>query len=255
MDEALRKIARMLVESLHAVALTGAGVSTESGLPDFRSRGGLWQDQDAVRLLSLEVLYGDPLRFYSRGLHLLRTFRGRSPNAAHRALARLEEMGLLKCVITQNIDGLHQAAGSQNVLEIHGHLRTASCLVCRRVFPFDFLEETVSAGRIPPECPACGGTMRPDVVFFGDPMAPDFERAVEECSRSDFMLVVGSSLQVAPAAYLPGLVPRIAIVNLEPTAYDDAAEAVIHGKAGTVLTELVRVVEELAGRPETTTER
>ncbi len=195
-------------------------------------------------LLSLTTLYGDPERFYSKGLSLLQIFRGKSPNAAHRALARLEELGLVRCVITQNIDGLHQAAGSRNVLEIHGNLRTSSCVMCRAVFPFELVEKSASEGQIPPKCPKCGGTVRPDVVFFGDDMTPDFGRAVEECSRADFMLVVGSSLQVAPAAYLPGIVPRIAIINLEETPYDESAMVVIHGKAGTVLPELVRVVEE-----------
>lgn len=244
MIQDVQKIAQALIQSRYPVALTGAGISTESGVPDFRGQAGLWQDEDAVDLLSLTTLYGDPQRFYSKGLSLLQVFRGKSPNAAHRALAWLEELGLIRCVITQNIDGLHQAAGSQNVLEIHGNLRTSSCVICHAVFPFEFVEKAASEGQIPPKCPKCGGTVRPDVVFFGDDMTPDFGRAVEECSRADFMLIVGSSLQVAPAAYLPGMVPRIAIINLDETPYDESAEVVIHAKAGTVLPEVVRLVEE-----------
>lgn len=250
MKQDLEKIARALVRSSYSVVLTGAGISTESGLPDFRSRGGLWQDEDAVELLSLQTLYGNPDRFYSKGLALLRTFRDKRPNAAHHAVAKLEQLGVIRYVITQNIDGLHQAAGSCCVLEIHGNLRTATCLGCRTVFPFDLVEKEVCEGRIPPLCPSCGKLVRPDVVLFGDDMPFDFAVAVEECRRAEFMLVVGSSLQVAPAAYLPGMVPHLAIINLDETPYDAKAEVVIRERAGSVLPELVRLVATILHRPD-----
>lgn len=245
MDDLVMKLARSIVEARYPVVLTGAGVSTESGIPDFRGPNGLWRNEEIMDLLSLDTLYFMPDLFYSRGLEVLRVLRGKKPNPAHRAIARLEELCVVKSVITQNIDGLHLEAGSQNVIEIHGNLRTCSCEKCRSTFPFEHIEVSVAKGVIPPKCPRCGGIVRPDVVFFGDPMPEDFNRAVDEARRSDFMLVVGSSLQVAPAAYLPEMVERLGIINLEPTPYDKSALVVIHDKAGKVLPEVVKEVERL----------
>lgn len=235
-------LARYLAESRHTVALTGAGVSTESGIPDFRGSRGLWRSQDAVDLLSLDTLYYHPDLFYSEGLELLQTMRAKEPNSAHRALAFLEQKSLVSTVITQNIDGLHQDAGSKNVLEIHGNLRTSSCVLCHKQFSLDFLARQVEQGTVPPKC-SCGGVLRPDVVFFGDPMPQCFNYAIDEAQKADLMLVVGSSLQVAPVAHLPSLARELAIVNLEPTPYDHAASVVIHRKAGEVLVELTKRLE------------
>jgi len=237
------RLASAILSARYPVVLTGAGISTESGIPDFRGQHGLWVNKEVTDILSLETLYGKPELFYSKGMKLLKLFQGKEPNPAHKALALLEKISVVKTIITQNIDGLHQAAGSENVLEIHGNLRTCSCDKCKAVFPFQFIENSVAEDIVPPRCLQCGGIVRPDVVFFDDPMPGEFNKAIEEVQRSDFLLVVGSSLQVAPAAYLPGMVPRLCIINLEPTPYDDKATVVIHEKAGKVLSNLARLIE------------
>ena len=237
------RLADLVAASKYMVALTGAGISTESGLPDFRSPGtGLWERVDPMEVLSAEALQFRPEVFYTQGLDLLGAFREVSPNPAHKALGRLEEAGILKAVITQNIDSLHQQAGSRKVIEVHGNLRDATCTQCFRKYPFAEIKSQVKRGIIPPKC-SCGGIIRPDVVLFGDPMPPAFQEAVTEASKSDLMLVIGSSLQVVPAAYLPRLAGQLAIVNLEPTPYDAAAAVVIHGRAGGVMEALSAELE------------
>lgn len=244
-QEQLFLMARAMLQANHVIVFTGAGVSTESGIPDFRGRSGIWQDDDAVRLLSLDTLYGDPQLFYSRGIAFLETLQGKEPNSAHMAIARLEDMGVVKAVITQNIDGLHQAAGSKQVIEIHGNLRTCHCMGCKHTISFESMKHQVAHGVVPPECPECDGLVRPSVVFFEDQMTEDFSRAMDQAQMADFVLVVGSSLQVAPAAYLPAMVPSMGIVNLEPTPYDGRAVAAIHNRAGGVLPRLIEAVEDL----------
>lgn len=234
---AIKDLAHAIRLSKYTVVLTGAGVSTESGIPDFGGSRGLWKNLDAMRLLSLETLYYQPRLFYTEGLELLNTMRGKKPNAAHKALAWLEQRSLVHAVITQNIDGLHYESGSKKVLEMHGNLRTCTCLDCQTKTSFESLADQVSRGKIPPKC-KCTGILRPDVVFFGDPMPPSFEEAIQQAQKADLMLVVGSSLQVAPVSYLPSLAKQIAIINLEPTPYDNAATIVIHDKAGIVLRKL-----------------
>jgi NAD-dependent deacetylase len=158
------------------------------------------------------------------------------PNRAHLALARLEESGHIEAVITQNIDGLHQKAGSKRVTEIHGHIRTARCLRCEGEQPLAESLAQIETREVP-EC-ACGGALRPNVTLFGDPMPPDFEAAWETAASCRLMLVVGSSLTVWPAASLTDLAPHLAIVNREPTPADGLAEVVIHAPAGDTLSAL-----------------
>lgn len=246
-DEALDELVDALVSSEYCVVMTGAGVSTESGIPDFRGPRGLWKNQDMVELLSLETLYGRPQLFYTEGLSVLNGMRDKEPNPAHKAIATLEAAHVVKAVITQNIDALHQKAGAKRVIEIHGHLRTCSCDTCKAVYPFEYMADEVRDGSIPPRCIICNGTVRPDVVFFDDQMPDAFREAMEEASKSDFMLVVGSSLSVAPAAYLPGMACSFGIINLEPTPYDEKAVAVVRGKAGEVLPKIAEKVLRLRG--------
>lgn len=234
-------------ESSYTVVLTGAGVSTESGLPDFRSPGsGLWADASLVELLSASTLRQRPQLFFTRGLELLEELTQAEPNPAHRVLAKWEGRGTLATLITQNIDGLHYRAGSRRLLEVHGQLRTASCCECAYGTSFTDLLVRVRRDGIPPPCPHCRGWLRPDVVLFEDPMPAVFATAVEEVQRSDLLLVVGSSLQVAPVAYLPQLSRRLAVINLSATPYDQLAEVVVTGRAGE---ELVRLEAHLAGPP------
>jgi len=215
------------------VVLTGAGISTESGLPDFRGRGaGLWSRVDPMRL-SASALRRDPTRFWKVFAEIFGMAPDIEPNRGHLALAALERAGYIRSVITQNIDGLHQMAGSTRVLEIHGHLRTASCTRCGRRIPLAEALAQLDAREVP-QC-SCGTALRPDAVLFEDPMPPDFDQARAEAAACRLLLVVGSSLTVWPAASLVDYAPRLAVVNDEPTPADPAAEVVIHGSAGQTL--------------------
>ena len=231
----------MLAELIRAhqpsVALTGAGVSTESGIPDFRSAGGIWAQFDPYEVASIDGFRRDPERvweFYGLRLGVLRDAQ---PNPAHRALAQLERQGLLQAVITQNVDGLHRAAGSKDVIEVHGRIATASCPRCgwRTEHPESLLPL--------PKC-ECGAVLKPDVVMFGE-LLPEaaIDRATRLAQEAKLLLVVGSSLQVYPVAGLPEETLRaggkLAIVNREPTPYDDAATFVAHGSAGEILASCV----------------
>lgn len=225
----------MLAELIRAnqpcVALTGAGVSTESGIPDFRSAGGIWAQYDPYEVASIAAFHRDPARvweFYALRLGVLEDAR---PNPAHDALAELERAGLLRAVITQNVDGLHQAAGSKDVIEVHGSIRDAVCLACgareedvRRLLPL-------------PRCASCGEVLKPAVVMFGELLpAAAIDRATELAQNAALLLVVGTSLEVWPVAGLPDETlshgGKVAIVNRDATRYDHRATLVIHASAG-----------------------
>ncbi|NPV27822.1 MAG: NAD-dependent deacylase [Firmicutes bacterium] len=219
-------------------ALTGAGISTESGIPDFRSPGtGLWERVDPMEELSVTALRRNPQRFYTFGMAQFTRYRDAQPNQAHLVLAQMEEAGYLAGVVTQNIDGLHQAAGSRQVFEVHGHLRTCRCLDCGGEFPYAQIEQNVAQGIFPPQC-VCGGTLRPNVVLFGDSMPKDYVLAVRALHNCDLLLVVGSSLEVSPANTLPNLARRVVIVNLTPTHFDQHADVVINDKASKVFMDI-----------------
>lgn len=241
--EKLKTLALWLRDAGPNFALTGAGVSTESGIPDFRSPGGLWTRYDPMQTASLSALRRDPAAFYAFNLPRWRVFDGASPNDAHLALARLEKLGYLVGVITQNIDGLHQRAGSRRVWEVHGHLRTCRCMECGKSYPFRELQEQVSARGLP-RCMACGGVLRPDVVLFEDQMSEDFFKATRALTGCQLLLVVGSSLQVYPAAGLPEFARRVVIINREETPWDERAALVIHDSAGKVFRDLMAALNE-----------
>ncbi len=185
----------------YAVALTGAGISVESGIPDFRSPGGLWSVYSPDEYATIETFRRDPAKAWRLYRALGEALAGREPNPAHRALAALEQAGLLRLVITQNVDGLHQAAGSRNVVEIHGDHRRFQCLRCGRL-------EEASPGRLPeglPACVACGAPLKPNVVLFGEAVR-GLEEVEAAARRCDLLLVVGTSAQVYPAAGIPAAV-------------------------------------------------
>lgn len=233
--------ATLLREACHAVALTGAGISTPSGIPDFRSpQSGLWKQANPLEVASLSAFRRRPEAFYTWVRPLVEALLAARPNPAHTALAALESGGWLKAIITQNIDGLHQQAGSREVLELHGHLREAACLRCHRVLSAQsFLDDFLASGEVP-HCPQCGGVIKPNVVLFGEqlPVAV-LDAAMEHARQADLMLVAGSSLEVAPASHLPLLAHKhgghLIIVNLTPTPIDDLADVVIHGDVAEVL--------------------
>jgi NAD-dependent deacetylase len=230
------RLARLIVEVQPCVVLTGAGVSTESGIPDFRSAGGIWERYDPMEYATIDAFRRDPAKvwdFYSKRLSVLATAR---PNAAHVVLAELERRGLVEAVITQNVDRLHRAAGSRRVIEVHGSIRTSSCLGCGHREEFERVVELLPV----PRCPRCGEVLKPDVVMFGELLpAGALEEASELVLAARLLLVVGSSLEVYPVAGLPeeGLQTgaRLAIVNRGPTPYDRRADLKIDASAGEVL--------------------
>jgi NAD-dependent deacetylase len=230
---ALDRAVELLAASRYTVALTGAGISTPSGIPDFRSeRSGMWEHVDPLEVASLWGFHDHPERFYGWFRPLMSKAMRATPNAAHRALARMEAARRLAAVITQNVDSLHQQAGSQCVLELHGHTRTATCLSCGGQVDAGPLLRAVLDGVARPECAPCGGLLKPDVILFGEPLPYDtISRSQAEALRCDVMLIVGTSLEVMPAADLPLLARRrgakLILVNLSPTPLDSAMDVVV----------------------------
>lgn len=239
MTDAILKAITYINDARRIVAFTGAGISTEAGIPDFRSPGGLWEDEGLMEQLSAPGFRRDPAGFYRAALRLMPGIRGALPTSTHRLLVELEDEGRLAAIVTQNIDGLHQAAGSRNVLEIHGTFRTGRCVNCRRKYEMDDLYHGIAEGRTAvPLCENCGSVVKPDVVLFGD-LLPEgiWNDTIREIVQCDLMLVLGSSLIVQPAAGLPRLAvehgARVIIVNREPTALDHLATLVVHGPMNT----------------------
>ena len=244
-QERIAIVVEMIKRSGKTLALTGAGISTESGIPDFRSPGtGLWEKYDPIAVSSLSALKRYAAQFYSFNLHRWIAFNDAVPNAAHLALARLEQMGLLLGVITQNIGSLHKKAGTIKLWEVHGHLRTCRCLECScRDLPIAELTNRYNRGENPPRCPICGGILRPDVVLFEDSMNEHFFHATQVLSGCQLLIVIGTSLTVYPVASLPGLARRLVIINNTPTPWDDKAEVVLHEPAGQVFTDILTQLE------------
>ncbi len=235
----IKELAALLAESKDTLVLTGAGISTESGIPDFRSPGsGLWARLDPLEIFSRAVLAREPDKFWRQGEPIFREMARARPNQGHQALARLEEMGLIGGVVTQNIDGLHQKAGSRVVLEVHGHLRTALCPGCGAREEMEAVLDRAAAGKTP--CCACGTVLRPEVVLFGDPLPEAFQTAWRWARVCDLLLVVGSSLEVAPVCWLVPEAKKVAIVNLGETQGDDLAQVLVRGKAGEILSGLAK---------------
>ena len=234
----VERLAELMRERQPCVVLTGAGVSTESGIPDFRSPTGIWARYDPMEYASIDAFRRDPVKvwsFYSQRLDMLATAE---PNAAHHALAALERADWVGAVVTQNIDLLHERAGSETVVEVHGSIRTSSCLQCHtRVLLADVIR--LLEGAAAPACPTCGSILKPDVVMFGEllPRAP-IDRANELARSAALMLVVGSSLEVWPVAGLPLEAASFAVVNRGPTALDDEAVLRIDAGAGETLAAL-----------------
>ena len=235
------RLAALIAEHQPCVVLTGAGVSTESGVPDFRSPSGMWAEFDPREYATLGAFRADPEKvwcFYAPRFEMLTSVE---PNPAHRALAELERLGLVRAVVTQNIDLLHKRAGSQDVVEVHGSIRTSSCPACRASYPLAEVVPLIEEHGAPP-CPACGAILKPDVVFF-DELMPEaaIARAVDLAEDAGLLLVVGSSLEVYPVADLPrstlGAGGKIAVVNRTPTWVDGRASLVLRESAGTVLAE------------------
>jgi NAD-dependent deacetylase len=239
-DEAGAQLARLIAENQPCIALTGAGVSTESGIPDFRSPTGIWADFDPLEYATLGAFRRDPAkvwRFYAPRYSMLTEAE---PNRAHRALAELERMGLLRAVVTQNIDLLHRRAGSRDVVEVHGSIATSSCPGCAAVYELGEVVRLLGAGGGAPYCPGCAEVLKPDVVFF-DELLPEeaIDRAFALARGAALLLVVGSSLEVYPVAALPQETldagGRVVVVNRGATWVDPHAELVLDVGAGDAL--------------------
>lgn len=244
MPRSLDHAISLLRAAAHTVALTGAGVSTASGIPDFRGdHTALWRYADPLSVASIWAFHEDPDRFYRWVKPVIRKVMAARPNPAHTVLADLERTGHVRAVITQNIDSLHQQAGSQRVLEVHGHTRTATCLSCDHALSSATLWLAALDGRPPPPCPQCDGLLKPDFVLFGEPLPYDaVSAAQQETLACDLMLVIGTSLEVMPAADLPLLAKRrgarLILVNLTPTPLDDRMDVVIRADVVKTLQEL-----------------
>jgi NAD-dependent deacetylase len=236
------ELAALIRDRQPCVALTGAGISTESGIPDFRSPTGIWADVDPFEVASIRAFERDPERvwsFYSKRIHALREAE---PNPGHYALAELERRGLVCAVVTQNIDTLHSRAGSKEVIEVHGSIRSAQCLRCLWTEPADSVLVQLET-RPAPLCPYCGGVLKPGVVLFGELLPPGaMERATELVRTAGLLLVVGSSLEVWPVGGLPLEARAFAIVNQGPTALDDQALLKVDAPAGKTLSAVVEAL-------------
>ena len=238
------RLAALLRDSQPCVVLTGAGVSTESGIPDFRSPTGIWAQFDPLEYASLDAFRRDPervWRFYAPRFGML---TAAEPNPAHRALAELEELGLVQAVVTQNIDMLHRRAGSREVIEVHGSIATSTCPSCGATSELADVLPLIEQGEGVARCPRCGAVLKPDVVFFGELLpSAAIDRAYELARGARLCLVVGSALEVYPVAELPletlRAGGRLAIVNRGPTALDGRADVKVDGAAGEVLPAVV----------------
>jgi NAD-dependent protein deacetylase/lipoamidase len=246
--EAVQRLAGLLRDAGSVVALTGAGISVPSGIPDFRTPGtGLWANVDPMEVAHIDAWRRDPAHFWQFYGDRFQTLRDKEPNGAHQALVELERRGMLDAVITQNIDMLHRRAGSREIVEVHGTIETSSCLLCGRRYALDDVRgRQLDALDGVPRC-GCGRPLKPDVVLFGE-LLPEgaLERAAALAERADVLLCVGSSLEVWPVAQLPDVTRsaggEIAIVTAGPTPYDDVAAVKLDGD---VVDELQAVVAAL----------
>lgn len=254
----INRLAALWKNAKNVVVLTGAGVSTASGLPDFRSKTGLWKQRPEA-LATLNALYNTPDEFYFFYQWRLAQLWKVKPNFAHAMLSDVEKHGLIKLLVTQNVDGLHQRAGSENVTELHGSMYTVSCLDCNAKYDSKVMvpedidwEKQTSEGYTPGKetvCPACGGKLRPDVVLFGESLPSDnWEKSVVAAKNADLMIVLGSSLLVGPANMLPDYAMqnggKLAIINNDSTHLDNAADVVINDDIIETLEKVKKAMED-----------
>jgi NAD-dependent deacetylase len=238
---AIQRARQLVAEANHLVAFTGAGMSTASGIPDFRSKGsGLWEHDDPMEVASLTTFRNNPRRFWDWKRGLMRQVWRAQPNPAHLALARLEKAGRLEAIITQNIDGLHQQAGSTHVYELHGTIQTLTCPGCGHSYPTEQFRALIETSEEMPRCPTCRLVLKPDVVLFEEQLPQiTWEAAERHCTQADVILVAGSSLEVWPAATLPEMAvsngAQLILVNYSPTFLDPRAEVLLRANVAEIL--------------------
>jgi len=247
MEDLIKKAAKDLAGSNKVVALTGAGISVESGIPPFRGKGGLWEKIDPMEFAHIDAFLRDPAKVWNILIREMKDIVDKArPNDAHNGLAKLEKLGILNVIITQNVDGLHQMAGNSDVIEFHGNFAWQKCLDCgKKIETFK-----ISLNEIPPKC-SCGGILRPDCVFFGEMIPPEhLTRSRKASYECDIMLVIGTSALVQPAAYMPVIAKEsgatVIEINPESTPLTGSiSDYLIKGNAGKVIRELVAEVELL----------
>jgi NAD-dependent deacetylase len=250
-ENQIEELAKLLSTHRRIMVFTGAGVSVDSGIPDFRSAGGVWERVDPM-VLSRQALMGDERAaeiFWHGMLEIWNAFGSPRPNPIHKAIKTLQGLGRVSGIVTQNIDGLHQSAGSDNVIELHGNQRSCVCLGCARRFPMADVMDLVARGQVPPACTKCGGFVRPEIVLFGDPLPVDeMEKAQSLACTADLCLVLGSSLVVYPAADLPRVArasgAKLAIVTIGETPLDPMAHFRIDGPLNASFTPAVNRLSE-----------
>jgi NAD-dependent deacetylase len=244
------RLADLLRGARHAVALTGAGISVPSGIPDFRSPGtGLWENVDPMEVAHIDAWRRDPDRFWSFYGERFALLRDKRPNDAHLAVAELERRGLVRAVITQNVDRLHRMAGTERLIEVHGSIESSVCMQCGGGFPLERVVRQLEAGDGAPECEACVAPLKPDVVLFGELLPEDaLAEAHELAAEADLMICIGSSLEVYPVAGLPAIARgaggRLALVTQGPTPYDDEADVKLDGDVVAELRAVLAALDE-----------
>ena len=245
----IEEVAADLHKAQRIIAFTGAGVSEESGIPTYRDKGGLWTKYDPNKYASIDGFENDPSYYWNFFKDSRKPIlENAKPNPAHIALAKLEEMDKLKWVITQNIDGLHHAAGSKNVIELHGTTRTFRCKDCNKQYTLESVNKRIET-ELPPLCDECVGVIRPNVIFFGEMLPSDaINLAFLEAEKADFVIAIGSSLIVYPAAQVPIIAKqagaKLFVLNTEPVEMDAYADYVIYGKAGEIMPKILEKMEE-----------
>ena len=241
----VEKLAEMIERTTQGVAFTGAGISTESGIADFRSPGGLWDRHQPVYYNEFVASREARVRYWQMRIELYEELQDAQPNAGHQVLAKLEERGQLAAVITQNIDGLHQLAGSQQVIEIHGTARVIACIACGKEWSPPDVHAMIEAGDDAPDCDECGSPLKSKTISFGQAMPEkEMREAAELTKAADLYLAIGSSLVVEPAASLPRMAKKygatLVIINKTPTPLDPYADLVINESIGETLQAAVR---------------
>jgi NAD-dependent deacetylase len=252
MKEQFEKVAQWIVASKRVVVFSGAGLSTESGIPDFRSPGGVWDKYNPEDFYFQNFIASEASRekYWQMATEMWEPIKRAQPNPAHLTIAELERLGKLDCVITQNIDGLHFKAGNseEKVLQLHGTAIFVSCLSCKKRYDRDEIQERIKKGQKAPRCDNCGGFLKPATISFGQSMPEkETQEAYHRSSLSDLFIVIGSSLVVQPAASMPMVAKRngakLVIINRDPTPYDDMADLVIHGQAGPIMAGILESVK------------
>jgi NAD-dependent deacetylase len=253
------RVAQWIVASKKVVVFAGAGLSTESGIPDFRSPGGVWDKYDPEDFYFHNFVSSETsrLKYWAMSTEMYEPIKRAQPNQAHLAIVELENMGKLDCVITQNVDGLHHKAGNSQgkIIELHGNSTFVACLSCRKRYDRDEIQERLKEGGGAPCCDACGGLLKPATISFGQAMPErETQEAYDRSSACDLFIVIGSSLVVQPAASMPVVAKRngakLVIINRDPTPCDDMADIVVHGSAGSTMTAILQEVRSKLGRTE-----